>query len=349
MRNTLPPSQRATCPECPARLAWRSKALTALSVTGALLAMSIGRAQEHAVAPVQLSPAKTAQGRVQSGPALSYPKGNGLRMLATGHSWVMPALGTITPIATAAGYSGHQLLFHTNGGDQGSARSIWAAELGLDYPGRKQAPPKPILLPALATGQWDVMTWGLYRWDKPDDYFPWIDACLKANPDMIFYIQDGWPETRDFMTPAGVCDLAALRARQTFINNAVAQLIHTLNAKYPDKVHVIPVGDGICRLVTLLQERKLPFIQQINSQNTTASGIYRDGGHLDEAHSGLGWFEGYIYYATLYRKPPAAIKAAFKVPDAELDKLFRRLAWDVVCQHPLSGLSDQDRQVEPMP
>jgi hypothetical protein len=277
----------------------------------------------------------------------SYPKGNGLRVLATGHSWVAPALRTLGPIALADGYTGHHLLAHTSGGDKGSVRSIWASEQGLDYPGRNQAPPSTILLPAIATGQWDVMTWGVYRWDKPEDYFPWIDACLKANPAMLFYVQDGWPETREFTTPAGEYDLAALHSRQDFINRSVAQLVLTLNAKYPGKVHVIPVGDGICKLVTLLLEHKLPFITEVNSRNTTEPGIYKDGGHLDDVHSGLGWFEGYIYYATLYRKPPAEIKATFPVPDAALDKLFRELSWEVVTHHPLSGVTASDRMTAP--
>ena len=305
---------------------------------GVLLGLSVAWAQDPA--PPQTPPAKTAP--VEAGAQLSYPKGNGLRILSTGHSWVAPALATITPIATAAGYTGHHLLSHINGGDKGSARSIWAAEQELDYPGRNQAPPKTILLPAIATGQWDVMTWGVYRWDTPEDYTPWIDACVKANPAMTFYIQDGWPEAKEFMTSAGTYDLAAMRARQEFINTLVSQLVHTLNAKYPDKVHVIPVGNGICELLTLLLDQKLPYIKLVNSQGTTAPGIYKDGGHLDDVHSGLGWFEGYIYYATLYRKPPAAIKAAFKVPDAALDSVYRRLAWEVVIQHPLSGVTDAD-------
>ena len=95
--------------------------------------------------------------------ALSYSKGNGLRILSTGHSWVAPAMKTIGPIALAGGFDGHHLRSHINGGSKGSARSIWAAEHGLDYPGRKEGDQrKTILLPAIETGQWDVMTWGSY-------------------------------------------------------------------------------------------------------------------------------------------------------------------------------------------
>jgi hypothetical protein len=92
---------------------------------------------------------------------------------------------TIGPIALAANFDGHHLLSHLNGGGKGSARSIWAAEHGLDYPGRPEgAQKRTILLPAIETGQWDVMTWGAYTWDKPEDYTNWIDVCLKVNPGM---------------------------------------------------------------------------------------------------------------------------------------------------------------------
>ena len=65
--------------------------------------------------------------------ALSYPKGNGLRILSMGHSWVAPAMKTLSPIAVAAGFDGHHLRTNLGGGGTGSARTIWAVEHGLDY------------------------------------------------------------------------------------------------------------------------------------------------------------------------------------------------------------------------
>ena len=54
----------------------------------------------------------------------------------------------------------------------------------------------------------------------------------------------------------------------------------------------------------------------------------------------MDWFEGYVYYATLYKQSPELIKSKFKVPDAELDNIFRRVTWRVVTHHPLSGVTD---------
>ncbi len=56
----------------------------------------------------------------------------------------------------------------------------------------------------------------------------------------------------------------------------------------------------------------------------------------------MHWFEGYVYYAMLYQRSPELIKSKFKVPDDELDKVFRRIAWQVVTHHPLSGVTDKD-------
>ncbi len=274
--------------------------------------------------------------------ALSYPKGNGLRMLSTGHSWVAPAMKTISPIALAGGFDGHHLLSHLSGGGKGSARSIWAAEHGLDYPGRPEgAQKKTILLPAIETGQWDVMTWGAYTWDTPQDYTNWIDVCLKANPGMVFYIQDYWPRAQHGVTAPETYDVSKFLEKQKENNSTIKGLVDALNAKYPGKIHVIPAGDGICELLKLLLQKQLPYIQKVDSQKQPVPGIYMDGGHLDE-NSGMHWFEGYVYYATLYKRSPELIKSKFKVPDDELDKVFRRVAWQVATHHPLSGVTDQN-------
>lgn len=274
---------------------------------------------------------------------LSYPKGNGLRILSTGHSWVEPAMKTLNPIALAAGLDGHHLRRHTSGGSTGSARSIWASEHGLGYPaGKKGVVKKTILLPAIATGQWDVMTWGAFPWDKSEDFTQWIDVCLKANPKMIFYLQDGWPRAEDGTTAPGKYAMEKFLKRQTQINAAIEHGVNALNAKYPGKLHVIPIGDGVCELLKLVLAQKLPYIKTVDSRGQAVPGIYKDGGHLDAGNSGMDWFEGYVYYATLYKRSPELIQGKFKAPDAELDKVFRRVAWQVVTHHRLSGVTDKN-------
>src|SRR5262249_35558472 len=89
---------------------------------------------------------------------LQFPKGNGVRLLMTGHSWVAPAVKTLPGIAAAGGFDGHHQRSHNSGGMTGSANSIWLTEFGKF----QNKPATPIILPALATGQWDVLSWGSY-------------------------------------------------------------------------------------------------------------------------------------------------------------------------------------------
>lgn len=50
---------------------------------------------------------------------LSFPKGNGVRLLMTGHSWVQPGVRTLPAIAKAGGFDGHHQRWHTSGGSTG--------------------------------------------------------------------------------------------------------------------------------------------------------------------------------------------------------------------------------------
>jgi hypothetical protein len=75
--------------------------------------------------------------------------------------------------------------------------------------------------------------------------------------------------------------------------------------------------------------------------------LWRDRlGHLGP---GFGQLEGYVFYATLYRKSPELITGdiefagAGDYPGPKLDRVFREIAWKAVVQNPLSGVVDQDR------
>ena len=69
-------------------------------------------------------------------------------------------------------------------------------------------------------------------------------------------------------------------------------------------------------------------------------------GHLGP---GFDRLEGYVFYATLYGKSPELISAPIKfnknpsfLSDA-LDKIFREIAWKAVVEHPLSGVTDKNK------
>ena len=78
--------------------------------------------------------------------------------------------------------------------------------------------------------------------------------------------------------------------------------------------------------------------------------IWKDQiGHLGP---GFDRLEGYVFYATLYGKSPELISEPIKFSSwnsnpsflsDELDKIFREIAWKAVVGHPLSGVTDKNR------
>lgn len=281
---------------------------------------------------------------------LSYAKGEGVRMVSTGHSWVAPAIRTLPKIAKAAGFDGHRQRPHIRGGARGAANAIWLAEIGKTNGSSK---PSPVLLPAIATGKWDIMTWGVYSDDKPEYFEQWIEFCLKYNPAMTFYIQDVWTGTR-LLRGGGKLSLEKFRQGQAVINRKIKEAVEVLDRKYPGKVRVIPVGNSMLELLKLYYADKLPGIEGISKHLCGKEyTIWRDGGHLGKH---MSWWEGYVYYATIYKKSPELIDAEFDVTEynEELDKILRKCAWKAVVNHPFTGLTDKNAngiadQIEKLP
>ena len=72
--------------------------------------------------------------------------------------------------------------------------------------------------------------------------------------------------------------------------------------------------------------------------------IWRD--RIGRARPGL---ESFVFYATLYGKSHELISTPIKfkedptLPSAVLDKIFREIAWKAVVEHPLSGVTDKNK------
>jgi hypothetical protein len=74
--------------------------------------------------------------------------------------------------------------------------------------------------------------------------------------------------------------------------------------------------------------------------------LWRDRlGHLGP---GFDRLEGYVFYATIYARSPELIDGDIRFggssnfPSRELDRLFRKIAWQAVVHNPLSGVTDKD-------
>jgi len=273
---------------------------------------------------------------------VAFEKGDGLRVLMTGHSWVAPGRKTLPAIAAAAGYGGHRQRSHTSGGATGAANAIWLKEFGKWKEG---APPNPVLMPAVLTGSWDVMTWGSYYGDKPTYYSQWIDLCLKHNPDMVFFIQDGWPRFNPNWTSLAPDEIRKeVDAHQAEVHNGFYLSIYeALEDAYPGKVRIIPASRAVVDLIHQYLDGQLDNLDCVDEKSQGGScGIYRDGGHLSRS-SGIEHLVGYLYYGMLYRKSPATIADYFPedIPDT-FDLAMRRAAWRAIVESPFAGVDDDD-------
>lgn len=285
-----------------------------------------------------------------NGPAVtSYPRpaDGSLRIIGTGHSFMGPGYQTLPRIAQAAGLKQPPLFTHTGGGITGSARYKWEQENGIfQFQGR----PLPKLLASLSNAQWDAMTWGPYFQDRPQYYECWVDFALQYNPEMKFYLSDAWPQldqldelptSPDQLTP----ELFERLGREK--NTIYGSLVRELRKKYGERVFIMPTSDAMVLAVRYFHEGKLPGVEGVHRViGNKERSLWRDRlGHLGP---GFDQLEGYVFYATLYRKSPELIEKDISFagvngfPSPRLDRAFREIAWKAVLNNPLSGVSDKD-------
>ena len=311
-----------------------------------------GRFPDQAVcykSPTEIEDIYAKLGGKQDQAVTSYekPTDGSLRIVGTGHSFMVPGFRSFPAVVRAAGYKQPPLLTHTGGGITGSARYKWEQENGIfQFDGQ----PKPKLLASISAAEWDVMVWGPFYHDRPVYYSCWIDFCLKYNPGMKFYLMNAWPQlgqlhprpqSEDELTAETIAEMG--RLKQT----ANAELIQTLNKKYPNKVFVLPTCEAMVLAAAHYHRGELPGVEGIHRLlGKKERSLWRDMiGHLGP---GFGNLEGYVFYATLYGKSPELIQDQVRFPGSgdfpspELDRVFRKIAWQAVVNCPLSGVTDKN-------
>lgn len=279
---------------------------------------------------------------------VSYPKpeDGALRVVGIGHSFMAPGYKTLPAISQGAGMQ-QPLYTHIGGGMTGSARYKWEQENGIfGFDGK----PFPKLLSSIANAQWEAMMFGPYYNDRDIYYSCWIDFCLKYNPDMNFYLSDAWPQLEQlgknpqseaFFTEE-VFDQMGLEKRASY-----AKTLQPLLDKYPGKVFVLPTSDAMVLAAKHFLRGELPGVEGLHRViGKKERSLWKDQlGHLGPGFERL---EGYVFYATLYQRSPEHIGKAINFgrasdfPSPELDRMFRKIAWQAVSQHPFSGVVDQD-------
>ena len=281
-------------------------------------------------------------------PLTSFPRpaDGAMRIVGTGHSFMAPGYKVLPKICEAAGFR-QPLHLHLGGGMTGSARFKWEQENGIfQFEGK----PNPKLLASIANAEWEAMMWGPYFLDRPEYYRCWIEFCLKYNPEMKFYLSDAWPQveqldeipaSEDQLTAAVITRLGREK------HEAYCRIADTLNKEFPGRVFILPTCDAMVLAAQYYHRGELPGIEGINrSIGGKKRSLWSDRlGHLGP---GLDRLEGYVFYATLYRRSPALISdridfgGSGQFPGGKLDRVFREIAWKAVAGHPLSGVRDED-------
>ncbi len=286
--------------------------------------------------------------------ALSFPKpADGiLRIVGTGHSFMKPGYVTLPPITQAAGFD-QPLCLHLGGGIKGSTRYKWEQENGIfEFDGK----PLPKLLAAISNADWEAMIWGPYGNDRPEFYTCWIDFCEKYNPGMKFFLSDAWPAPGQVRK---VFNLKANPESEAFFTDAVYdQLSENANTGFAslvkalrestDEVYILPTHAAMTEAAKRFIRGELPGVEGLYKViGGKEPSIWVDKiGHLTP---GFDRLEGYVFYATLYGKSPELISAPIKFKknpsflSADLDTIFREIAWKAVVEHPLSGVTDENK------
>jgi hypothetical protein len=312
---------------------------------------SAPRFPEHAVAyqsPDEIKALYAKQvGKDKAVVSFPKPEDGSLRIVGTGHSFMAPGYKTLPLITRAAGFE-QPLYTHTGGGMTGSTRYKWEQENGIFQFDSK---PKPKLLASISNAKWEAMMWGPYFNDRPEYYSCWIEFGRKYNPGMKFYLSDAWPQlyqlkeipkSEDFFTEAIFERLGEERTA------GYRSLVNTLRKSFGEDVFIMPTSDAMVLAAKHFLRGELPGIEGLhNFIGKKERSLWRDQlGHLGP---GFDRLEGYVFYATIYRRSPELISdpIGFRdpadFPSPALDSVFRKIAWQAVIGNSLSGVRDKDR------
>jgi hypothetical protein len=254
------------------------------------------------------------------------------RVLYTGHSFAGAGwLGVLTKQAGLVGYEdlGKQSL--------GASRVITHWTLADERNRAKQL---------LAEGTVDVLTLSpnMQMPDEGIDLF--VDFALQHNPQIRVLVQGSWM-TWDGLGKDGITNaqrderpVAEIRERTAKHLEDIRTQLRATNARVGREVcSLVPVGTGVVRLREMIAERKLPGFEKPSQL------FYDDIGH---GKAPIAQLMTYLYYIAVLHRDPRPLpglgnngwrKSTDGVPDPRLTAMLQQLAWDIMQEEPLSGLS----------
>jgi len=257
----------------------------------------------------------------------------GQRVFVCGHSFHVYVAKPLEELAKAAGIANHiNLGVQFLGGS--SVTQHW------DLPDEKNKCKQ-----CLNTGNCDVLTLSP-NWIMPDPALDrFVDLALKNNPKTRIIVQMSWPafdaatftdailtnEARD-KNPVENIKKVMESQRPVF-----EKMITDTNARVGHRsVYVAPVAKALLALRQKVEKGEAPGIAK-------QSELFADPlGHGKEPVQRLC---EYCCFATIYHKSPVGMKTFEKAGNENWNKLnllLQQLAWDAVCDYPLSGVKKEE-------
>jgi hypothetical protein len=250
-----------------------------------------------------------------------------LRVFYTGHSFHMFVPGRVGLAAKAAGVKEYQLA-----GAQGigGSRVIqhWDKDKG-DNAARK----------ALTQGDVDVFTMAPHLKIPDEGIDRFVELGLKHNPKMRFLVQQSWvpydyleKRVKDNAERDAVkLDVDRLRADHAKWRGEMETQVKALNRKAGrDAVFIVPAGDAVVKLRTLVAEGKAPGV-------TKQSELFTDA--IGHGKLPIVILVSYCNYACLTGRSPVGLQVKEPAISPELQALLQRIAWDTVSTYPMSGVT----------
>ena len=250
----------------------------------------------------------------------------GLRVFYTGHSFHMFVPRNVELLVKSAGIQGHKLA-----GTQGigGSRVIQHWELADDMNKAKQA---------LASGQVDVFTMAAHVAIPDEGITKFTELGLKHNPNLRLLVQASWfpydvPDPDKRVRDNAQRDNAQIADLQKAVDDWRKKLeaqVDDLNQQHGKRVlYIVPVGDAVVKLRSLIVDGKYPGI-------TRQSELFRDPiGHGTDHVQALA---SYCNFAVIYRASPKG----FNLPNLsnEQNAILQDIAWDTTSSYRYAGIKE---------
>lgn len=253
------------------------------------------------------------------------------RVLAAGHSFLLPLLPEIDRVVRAAGIAGHEWVGQQMIGAS-SVTQQW------DLPESQNIAKKMLL-----GGKVDVLMLSP-NWFVPDIAIAkFVSLGLEKNPDMRVLVQVSWypwdglnlPEKVVKNEDRDVKSLAELRAVYDPYRNIVCKQVTDINAHHGRTVaFVVPVGEAVLRLREMVIAGEMPGVSR-------QSELFVD--EIGHGAKPVLQLAAYGQFACLYRRRPVGL-ACFEEPGDDAsqrrNRLLQTIAWEAVLDEPLAGLGE---------